>query len=87
MGAFAIMGWTVVTSGALFLALKLTVGLRVSEEEELRGLDFFEHSVEAYPDFSPAAGRGVLGGMPVEQSMSAPAWQATHQPAPGSAGG
>jgi Amt family ammonium transporter len=36
---------------ALFLALKLTVGLRVDEEEELKGLDVGEHGMEAYGGF------------------------------------
>ena len=35
----------------LFLALKFTIGLRVSEEEELKGLDLGEHGQEAYAGF------------------------------------
>ncbi len=35
----------------LFLALKHTLGLRVSREEELRGLDIGEHGMEAYAGF------------------------------------
>ena len=40
-------------SGALviFGILKLVVGIRVSEEEELKGLDMAEHAMEAYPRF------------------------------------
>jgi len=33
----------------VFLAIKYTVGLRVSEKEELEGLDIHEHGNEAYP--------------------------------------
>lgn len=36
----------------LFLALKYTLGLRVSEDEELLGLDISEHGMEAYSGFS-----------------------------------
>lgn len=36
----------------LFGILKATVGIRVSEEEERRGLDIGEHGMEAYPDFT-----------------------------------
>jgi Amt family ammonium transporter len=36
---------------ALFLALKHTVGLRVSRQEELGGLDIGEHGMEAYAGF------------------------------------
>jgi Amt family ammonium transporter len=36
----------------IFFVLKATVGLRVSEEEERRGLDLSEHNMEAYPDYT-----------------------------------
>lgn len=36
---------------AIFLVMKLTMGIRVSEEEELRGLDIGEHGMEAYSGF------------------------------------
>lgn len=35
----------------IFLALKVTLGIRVSEEEELKGLDIGEHGMEAYSGF------------------------------------
>jgi len=35
----------------LFWAIKKVFGLRVSEEEEMRGLDISEHGMEAYPGF------------------------------------
>ena len=35
----------------LFKIIDKTVGLRVSPQEELDGLDFSEHGGEAYPDF------------------------------------
>ena len=37
-----------ITAGALFLAIKSTIGLRVSEEEELMGLDVMEHGSPGY---------------------------------------
>jgi Amt family ammonium transporter len=42
---------TVVLSAIGFLVLKFTLGLRVSEEEEIEGLDLGEHDMSAYPDF------------------------------------
>ncbi len=43
--------WVTITSGAVFFALKSTIGLRVTEEEEIEGLDFLEHGIEGYaPD-------------------------------------
>ncbi len=51
LGAAAIIVWTVATATILFVGLKMTVGLRVSEAEEIAGLDSHEHGIEAYPDF------------------------------------
>ena len=44
--------WVCVTSGILWYALKLTIGVRPSEEEEVGGLDHAEIGVEAYPEFA-----------------------------------
>ena len=35
----------------IFTVLKVTIGIRVSEEEEVKGLDVSEHSMEAYGGF------------------------------------
>lgn len=43
--------WCLLTGFALFLGLKALTGLRVSPEEELRGLDVDEHGLEGYPNF------------------------------------
>lgn len=51
LGMGAITGWAIITGGILFLALKYTIGLRVKEEEEITGLDYGEHAVNAYPEF------------------------------------
>jgi Amt family ammonium transporter len=42
----------VVSSFIIFFVLKKTIGIRVSEKEELEGLDMHEHGMDAYPDFS-----------------------------------
>lgn len=52
MGAGAVFLWTVVTAAILFYVVKFTVGLRVSEDEELEGLDMGEHGYEAYHGFA-----------------------------------
>ncbi|MFT5239095.1 MAG: Amt family ammonium transporter [Candidatus Promineifilaceae bacterium] len=41
----------VISSAAIFLVIKATIGLRVSKEEELGGLDVGEHGMEAYGGF------------------------------------
>ena len=43
------MVWAMVTSFIVFAALKYTLGLRVTEEEEVGGLDLSEHGQIAYP--------------------------------------
>ncbi len=44
---------SVVSAFIILIIIKAVVGLRVSEEEEIEGLDLAEHSMEAYADFSP----------------------------------
>ena len=51
VGVVAVFAWTFVTSLVLFKLIKATIGLRVSRDEELRGLDIEEHGTEAYTDF------------------------------------
>ncbi|MBT8304545.1 MAG: ammonium transporter [Bacteroidia bacterium] len=41
----------IVSSFVILYILKVTVGIRVSEKEELEGLDGHEHGMDAYPDF------------------------------------
>ena len=55
LGITAILAWTAVMMTATFFVLKKTVGLRVSAEEEIKGLDKTEHGLpSAYADFVPA---------------------------------
>jgi ammonium transporter, Amt family len=54
IGVASVLGWCLVTGFVLFGAIKLIMGLRVTPEEELAGLDIGEHGSEAYPDFSMA---------------------------------
>ncbi len=49
IGIAAYFVWAFGVSLVIFLAIKYTIGLRVSEEEELRGLDITEHGMHAYP--------------------------------------
>jgi Amt family ammonium transporter len=41
----------IVSSFLIIFIMKKTVGIRVSEREELEGLDAHEHGMDAYPDF------------------------------------
>jgi Amt family ammonium transporter len=50
-GVLIVGGFCVVTSGIILGVLKVTLGLRVSKEEEVEGLDIHEHGMDAYSDF------------------------------------
>jgi len=58
IGVLAYGVFTVVCALILFFAIKLIMGLRVSEEEEMAGLDLGEHGMEAYPDFQQISDSG-----------------------------
>jgi ammonium transporter, Amt family len=51
IGVGAVFLWAIATGAVLFLAIKATIGLRVSPEEEREGLDYGEHGNEAYHGF------------------------------------
>ncbi len=51
LGAASVFIWVTVTAGLLFFIISKTVGLRVSADEELRGLDIEEHGTESYAGF------------------------------------
>ena len=54
LGVGAVILWVVVTMTIVFYIIKATIGLRVSKQEEIEGLDIHEHGlVSAYADFVP----------------------------------
>jgi len=56
-GVVAVGGFVVISSLIFWGIIKATVGLRVSPEEEVEGLDVGEHGMTAYPDFQLIHGR------------------------------
>ena len=80
LGITAILAWTAVTMTITFLIIKKTVGLRVSKEEEIKGLDSTEHGLSsAYADFLPAVESldygyeeavNVTGDVPVAEAVT-----------------
>ena len=52
IGALTIFGWVFIASLIVFFAVKMAMGLRVTEEEEYAGVDASECGLEAYPEFS-----------------------------------
>ena len=57
IGTLSISVFAFVASFITFTIVKAIFGLRVSEEEEVEGLDIGEHGQEAYPDFQVASKR------------------------------
>lgn len=54
LGTVSVTLWVAVTISLVFLAIKKTVGLRVSIDEEINGLDMEEHGlISSYADFMP----------------------------------
>lgn len=78
LGVLAVAAWTIVTMTIFFKLIKVTIGLRASKEEEMKGLDVTEHGlISAYADFAPI-GVGVAsldesidveGNVPVTQAV------------------
>lgn len=70
IGLLSVAAWTVVTMTVVFFIIKKTNGLRVSAEEEIKGLDATEHNLpSAYADFMPSvafAGNVSVTAEPVE---------------------
>ena len=64
IGALVIFAWVFAASLLVWFVLKSTSGIRVSEEDEINGLDAADCGLQAYPEFtrgateSPAAGGG-----------------------------
>ena len=54
LGIVSIFAWVFITSLIVWIILKKTIGIRVSEQEENEGVDIAECGLEAYPEFSPS---------------------------------
>jgi len=61
--------WTFTIAFIMFKVISMTIGLRVSPEEEIEGLDYTEHGGIAYPDF----GLSTHGGAPIGGGSTASA--------------
>lgn len=73
LGIVAVGAFVFVTTSVVWFALKQTIGIRVSREEEIAGLDIGEHGNYAYPDFAVAVEDINYGGediVPVVSSVS-----------------
>jgi len=61
IAAFSVLAYSFVVTSILALIIKYTMGFRISEEDEVTGIDETEHAETAY-DFSTLRGGGTFGG-------------------------
>jgi len=52
VGMLTIFIWVFATSAVVWFAIKAVMGIRVTEEEEIEGVDISECGMEAYPEFA-----------------------------------
>jgi len=78
IGVASVIVWVTITMTIVFMVIKKTVGLRVTEKEEIAGLDLEEHGLDnAYADFMPiVTGAGAPidldeEGMPTQEIKKA----------------
>ncbi len=79
LGVVAVGAFVFATSSIVWIVLKKTIGIRVTREEEIAGLDIGEHGNRAYPDFVPAVESldydertetvTVTGDVPMEEAI------------------
>ena len=70
-GFAAIASFTAVSMAIVFFAIKKTIGLRASEQEEIIGLDVTEHGlISSYADFAPALGDISMKGYTKDDAKS-----------------
>jgi Amt family ammonium transporter len=58
IGIAAVGVFVFALSYVIWMIIRATMGLRVTEQEEIEGLDIGEHGSSAYPDFMPSAPTG-----------------------------
>ncbi len=94
LGVLSTAVWAAVMITIVFLILKHTIGLRVSAEEELKGLDITEHGLpSAYGGFAfvyddtPADLAVPEGGVPVQEAVPVELVTPVEAPAAASSGG
>lgn len=59
IGVACVVLWSFIASIVIWMILKYTIGIRVSQRAEVDGLDIAEHGMEAYPGFA-SSGEGII---------------------------
>ena len=74
IGVIAVIAWVAITMTIIFEAIKHTIGLRVSREEEILGLDSTEHNLpSSYADFLQVPDQLVAGLQDAPETEATPA--------------
>ena len=74
IGVIAVIAWVAITMTIIFEAIKHTIGLRVSREEEILGLDSTEHNLpSSYADFLQVPDQLVAGLQDAPEAEATPA--------------
>ncbi|WP_434310643.1 ammonium transporter [Hominifimenecus sp. rT4P-3] len=73
LGVVVVAAYVIIVMTVVFLAIKHTIGLRASAEEEIRGLDATEHGISSsYADFMPSTASTVMAETPLEETGTVP---------------
>lgn len=80
LGALAVGGITVLLTTIFWVVLKATLGIRVSPEEEIAGLDIGEHGMEAYSGFVKEPGPGEFSTSSIHGSTVGRAGDVSSRP-------
>ncbi len=71
LGVVSVGAWTAITMTIVFFAIKKTIGLRASEQEEILGLDVTEHGlISSYADFAPSMDDASVYGYTKDDAKS-----------------
>ena len=83
VGVAAAFAWTFPLSFGVFYAIHKVMGMRASDEDQLRGLDASEHEIMGYPDFAPTPADATVFGTASEEPVSMASDTPLPDPAPG----
>ena len=62
IGAFAVLFYSLIVAGLLGLLIKYTIGIRITKDDEVAGIDLTEHAESAY-ELGESGGGGVFAGV------------------------
>lgn len=80
IGIVSVGGFTVLLTTIFWLALKATLGIRVSPQEEFEGLDIGEHGMEAYSGFIKEADATGLNDASAHSGLARPSGNVSSSP-------